>query len=180
MTGGPWLFGLDAAVVAVELLVRGAIEGAFHEGIDGKSTLDVAPAPIDFVVILLPEGANLRDAAAAIGRSQIIADGTVRTKRWSNRPANEMSPLGIAEEARDRARAVGLRARIVRRAELERMGAGMLLAVGAHGLIVDEYSELGPLDAVAYDDRNQRAFRLSSSLERPVQVRPAQAQYYFD
>ncbi len=121
---------IDAAVVAVELLVRGAIEGAFHEGIDGKSTLDAAPAPINTVEILLPAGANVRDAAAAIGRSQIIADGTVRTKRWSNKPANEMSPLGIAEEARDRARAVGLSARIVRRAELERMGAGMLLAVG--------------------------------------------------
>ena len=121
---------VDAAIVAVELLVRGAIEGAFHEGVGGKSSIESAPAPISSVEILLPAGSNVAGASAAIARSEIIADGTVRTKRWSNKPANEMSPLDIAEEARDRARAVGLRARIVRRSELERMGAGMLLAVG--------------------------------------------------
>jgi leucyl aminopeptidase len=41
-----------------------------------------------------------------------------------------MPPLGIAEEARDRARAVGLRATIITAAQLQRMGAGMLVAVG--------------------------------------------------
>ena len=121
---------LDAAVLAVELIVRGVIEGSFHEGLDGKSQVDAFPAPLESVEILLPTGSDLTAAKAAVRRSEIIADGTVRTKRWANRPANEMPPLGIAEEARDRARAVGLRARIIGARELERMGAGMLMAVG--------------------------------------------------
>ncbi|MGA1647226.1 MAG: leucyl aminopeptidase family protein [Candidatus Limnocylindrus sp.] len=121
---------LDAAVLAVELIVRGVSEGSFHEGLDGKSRVEAFPAPLESVEILLPSGSDLTAAKAAVRRSEIIADGTVRTKRWSNRPANEMPPLGIAEEARDRARAVGLRARIIGARELERMGAGMLMAVG--------------------------------------------------
>lgn len=121
---------LDAGVLAVELVVRGVIEGSFHEGLDGKGHVENFPAPLDLLEILLPSSCDIAAAKAAVRRSEIIADGTVRTKRWSNRPANEMSPLGIAEEARDRARAVGLRARIIGAKELERMGAGMLLAVG--------------------------------------------------
>ena len=121
---------LDAGVVAVELIVRGVIEGSFHEGLDGKSHVEAFPAPLELLEILLPSSCDLSAAKAAVRRSEIIADGTVRTKRWSNRPANEMPPLGIAEEARDRARAVGLRARIIGVKELERMGAGMLVAVG--------------------------------------------------
>jgi len=121
---------LDAGVLAVELIVRGVIEGSFHEGLDGKSRVELFPAPLELVEILLPSSCDLSAAKAAVRRSEIIADGTVRTKRWSNRPANEMPPLGIAEEARDRARAVGLRARIIGAKELERMGAGMLMAVG--------------------------------------------------
>jgi leucyl aminopeptidase len=92
--------------------------------------VEAFPAPLELLEILLPTSCDLSAAKAAVRRSEIIADGTVRTKRWSNRPANEMPPLGIAEEARDRARAVGLRARIIGVKELERMGAGMLLAVG--------------------------------------------------
>ncbi len=121
---------LDAGVLAVELIVRGVIEGSFHEGLDGKSTVEAHPAPLELLEILLPRGVDLAAAKAAVRRSEIIADGTVRTKRWSNRPANEMPPLGIAEEARDRARAVGLRARIIGAKELERMGAGMMMSVG--------------------------------------------------
>lgn len=121
---------LDSAVLAIELIVRGIVEGSFHEGLDGKSRVEAFPAPLEIVEILLPAGSDLPAAKAAVRRSEIIADGTVRTKRWANRPANEMPPLGIAEEARDRARAVGLRARIIGARELERMGAGMLMAVG--------------------------------------------------
>jgi len=120
----------EAEVLAVELIVRGVIEGLHHEGIDGKSKVDAPPAKLELVEILLPAGCDLPAAQAAVRRSEIIADGTVRTKRWSNLPANEASPLDVAEAARERARAVGLRARVIGAAELTRMGAGMLMAVG--------------------------------------------------
>ncbi len=119
-----------AEILVVELLVRGVIEGMFHEGIGGKSTISAAPAKLDLVEILLPAGCDGSAAQAAVRRSEIIADGTVRTRRWSNLPANEATPLAVAEAARDRARAVGLRARIISASELTRMGAGMLMAVG--------------------------------------------------
>ena len=120
----------DAEILAVELVVRGVVEGLHHEGIGGKSRIADAPAALDVVEILLPSGCDVTAAKAAVRRSEIIADGTVRVKRWSNRPANEMPPLAVAELARERAREVGLRIRVVGAAELTKMGAGMLMAVG--------------------------------------------------
>jgi leucyl aminopeptidase len=120
----------EAEILAVELIVRGVIEGLHHEGAGGKSYIKHPPATLDVVEILLPSGCELTAAKAAVRRSEIIADGTVRVKRWSNRPANEMPPLEVAELARERARAVGLRIRVIGAAELTRMGAGMLMAVG--------------------------------------------------
>ena len=79
---------LDAAVLAIELIVRGIVEGSFHEGLDGKSRVEAFPAPLEIVEILLPAGSDLPAAKAAVRRSEIIADGTVRTKRWANPPAN--------------------------------------------------------------------------------------------
>ena len=120
----------DAALIAVDFIVRGVIDGSFHEGIGGKSSIDAAPAPLATLEIVVPVGTDLATARQAVDRAEIVANGVLRTRRWSNYPANEMPPLGIAEEARDRARAVGLRATIVTAAQLQRMGAGMLLAVG--------------------------------------------------
>jgi leucyl aminopeptidase len=120
----------DAAVIAVDFIVRGVIDGSFHEGVGGKSVIEAQPAALTVLEIIVPSGTDLAAANEGARRAEIIASGIVRTRRWSNYPANEMPPLGIAEEARDRARAVGLRATIITAAQLQRMGAGMLVAVG--------------------------------------------------
>jgi hypothetical protein len=59
---------LDAAVLAVELIVRGIVEGSFHEGLDGKSRVEAFPAPLESVEILLPAGSDLPAAKAAVRR----------------------------------------------------------------------------------------------------------------
>lgn len=120
----------DAAITAVDFIVRGVIDGSFHEGVGGKSVIESKPAPLSVLEIIVPNGTDVAGAREGARRGEIIAGGVARTRRWSNYPANEMPPLGIAEEARDRARAVGLRATIITAAQLKRMGAGMLLAVG--------------------------------------------------
>ena len=85
----------DAAVIAVDFIVRGVIDGSFHEGVGGKSVIDTQPAAIAVLELIVPSGTDLAAAHEGARRAEIIASGLVRTRRWSNYPANEMPPSAL-------------------------------------------------------------------------------------
>jgi len=70
------------------------------------------------------------EAAEALRRARILAEATCFARDLVNAPPNEMTPPALASVARRIARDKDLRVRVYGPAELERMGAGAILAVG--------------------------------------------------
>lgn len=123
---------LDPALTA-SALAEGAVLGAYRYDRYQSSTRKAGakrprPRAVSLVFDELPSPTSVRQAAA---RAVIGAESQARARDLSNAPPNEMTPLGLAAAARAAAREADLRCRVLRGAELERLGARALLAVGA-------------------------------------------------
>lgn len=80
----------------------------------------------------------------ALRRGRLLAEATCFARDLVNAPPNEVTPLALARIARQIARERGLEIRVYGPAQLQRMGAGAILAVGRGSrqppqLIVLEY-----------------------------------------
>ena len=123
---------LDASGTAAAL-AEGAVLGAYrYDRYQSKARKagNKAPQPrsVSLVFDELSGPAAVRQAAA---RAVIGAESQARARDLSNAPPNEMTPLALAAAARAAAREANLRCRVLRGAELERLGARALLAVGS-------------------------------------------------
>jgi leucyl aminopeptidase len=135
---------------AVELTVRGLVEGSYDPQARYRTSRDEAPAlPDELVIVGAEEGSSL-DAAAERGR--IIGEGANLARDLSNRAANDLSPAGLAEEARAVAAAHGLAVEVIDEGQAAELGMGMFLAVGRGSdnpprLIVLRSGDPGAVDA---------------------------------
>ena len=119
---------LDARLLA-ELVTRGAIEGAYEPAAIYRSEVEAAPAVLDELILVTPDG----DAAAltaAADRGRLIGEGANRARDLAQRASNDVSPEVLADEALAIARAHDLQAEILGPAEAAELGMGMFLAVG--------------------------------------------------
>ncbi len=117
-----WPGALPATAEVAEALAEGALLGAYRY--TRYKTPDT-PA-LESVEVL-----GVAGAAAAVARAQLLAQATWFARDLVNGPPNEVHPLFLARTARRMARELGLRVRVLGPAELRRMGAGAILAVGA-------------------------------------------------
>lgn len=69
------------------------------------------------------------DVSADIERGCLYAQGINHARDWANAPANQMTPMQLAEEARELAKRYALGCEILDRSELVKLKAGGLLAV---------------------------------------------------
>ncbi len=121
------LGGLDAAA-AVELVTRGVVEGSAEPGAIYRDGF-TSPPVLDVLTIVVERGDAIALAAAA-ERGRIIGEGGNRTRRLSQRSANDVSPEVLADEASDLARQHGLQVDILGPQQAEALGMGMFMAVG--------------------------------------------------
>src|SRR6266511_2505337 len=84
----------------------------------------------------LPPGVGAENAlhalaAATLRHAEAHARATALARELGDTPANRLSPLELAEQAAQAGQAAGLSKQVLEQAELEQLGAGLLLAVGA-------------------------------------------------
>jgi len=119
---------LDAAS-AVELLVRGVVEGSADPASIYRGEVDSLPPVLDELVVVLEAGdADLLQRAAE--RGLVIGEGGNRARRLAQRSANDVSPEVLADEATSVAREHHLSVEIIGPEAAAELGMGMFTAVG--------------------------------------------------
>lgn len=93
----------------------------------GKAAKESAPvwARLTFDAGKLTE----TEAQAAVAQGQLTALGMATTRTLGNLPPNLLNPESLAEHAKTMAKTHGLKCTILKRAEMEKLGMGSLLAV---------------------------------------------------
>jgi leucyl aminopeptidase len=107
--------GADFASAAVEGAILGDYEPDRHKTGDDKKSLEAV--------------AIVGGQEADVERGRILADAQNFTRAMANEPANLMTPLKMAEEARNMAAAFHLECEVLDRAQMEKLGMGALLGV---------------------------------------------------
>jgi leucyl aminopeptidase len=133
-----------------EAWVRAAVEGAIlgdfepdrYRTDDNKKTLE------SFSIIGSPGASGLIEAAR---QGRIIAEAQNFTRELVNEPGNRLTPLKIADAARQLAADFGLACQVLERTQMEALGMGALLGV-AQGS-----AEPPALVVVRYQPPNPRA-----------------------
>jgi leucyl aminopeptidase len=86
--------------------------------------------PLRSVECLVADPRLARTLAAAMARGARCAEGTCLARDLAATPGQDLVPEQLAARARETAEASGATARVLRVAQLERLGLGCLLAVG--------------------------------------------------
>jgi leucyl aminopeptidase len=95
-----------------------------------RHTKPSAPAaPALAKVSLLVEKDEQRAAQEGLKRGQAVAAGVTLARECANRPGNHCTPAFLAEQARKLAREFGLKAEVMDRKAVEKLGMGAFLAV---------------------------------------------------
>jgi leucyl aminopeptidase len=127
-------FALPASVVADRVAVRAVAEGLVlgaYEFREMKSADDKKPAPValEDAVILLPDGADAREAAEGARVGEIVARAENLARTLGNLPGNVATPAYLAQTAERIAVERGLQVTILGPEEMRAEGMGALLAV---------------------------------------------------
>jgi leucyl aminopeptidase len=107
--------GPDFASAAVEGAILGDYEPDRYKTGDDKHSLDA---------IAIAGGDD-----AAVERGRILAEAQNFTRAMANEPANLLTPMKMAEEARKMAAAFHLECEVLEREQMEKLGMGALLGV---------------------------------------------------
>jgi leucyl aminopeptidase len=162
--------GLDGdANLAGQLVARGVVEGSYDPksiyrtsdataGPRGNTPLrgdwaDIATPPTLDELILVAPGGDAAAILAAAERGVIFGEGANNARTLSNRAANDVSPLVLAEEARAIAERHGLSIDVIGPERATELGMGMFMAIGRGSdnppqMIVMRSGGEGELDAL--------------------------------
>lgn len=108
-----------------EALAEGLLLGAYvFEPYKRRS--DSATQRLERVTVFDPERAG---SAKGVAAGRLRAEAVCLARDLGNHPANAMTPTRLAAESKRIARRHGLTVRVLERAQLERLGMGLLLGV---------------------------------------------------
>jgi leucyl aminopeptidase len=119
---------LDANFAGAEHVaaaVEGAILGDYEPDIHKSDKKDAKA--VERVAIAVPGGAP--DLEAACQRGRILGESQNFTRELANEPANRMTPLRLAERARQMAAEQGLECEVLDQDRMKQLGMGLLLGV---------------------------------------------------
>ena len=94
-----------------------------------KSKKDEVRRPLRKLTLAVESRADLAVAESALAQGQAIAAGMSFAKDLGNLPGNVCTPTYLAEQASALGKEQGLKAEILERADMEKLGMGSLLAV---------------------------------------------------
>jgi leucyl aminopeptidase len=117
------------AMAAAELVTRGVVEGSYEPQSIYRDNVETAPPALDELVVVAP-GADASAVTAAADRGRIIGEGANLARTLANRASNDLTPIGMADEARAVAERNGLWIDVIEPERARQLGMGMFLAVG--------------------------------------------------
>ena len=117
------------AEAAAELVARGVVEGSYEPQSIYRDKVETAPPALDELLIVAP-GSDAANVEAAARRGQIIGEGANKARTLANRSSNDLTPIGMADEAREIAERNGLWIDVIEPERARELGMGMFLAVG--------------------------------------------------
>lgn len=135
--------------------VRHAVEAtrdALHRTDQLKSKKDDLRRPLRKLTLMVPKRGDLTTGESAVREGMAIADGVMLAKSLGDLPGNICTPSYLAKQARALAKKyTPLKASIVEKTQMEKLGMGALLSVTAGSaeapkLIIMEYNGGKPKD----------------------------------
>jgi len=125
----PMLGGAKHAADAIASgLALSSFDFAEYRGSASKKK-DDEPKQLAFTIVV--SDSYLKVARSAVERAKAIAAGTNFARTIASRPGNEINPPALADVARQLAREVGLKYRVLDEKDMKKLGMGGILAVGA-------------------------------------------------
>jgi len=85
--------------------------------------------PLRKLTLSVPQRSNLSTGEAAVARGLAIANGIKLTKDLGNLPGNLCTPTYLGEQALQLSKDLGVKATVLDRAEIEKLGMGTFLSV---------------------------------------------------
>jgi leucyl aminopeptidase len=109
-----------------------------------KSKPPKAKSALRKVTLFVPKRGDVAEAERGVQRGEAIGEGIALAKDLGNLPGNVCTPTYLAEQAQELAKRHGMKAEILERKDMERLGMGCFLAVAQGSvqppkLIVVEY-----------------------------------------
>lgn len=125
---------LEVASIA-EAMVSGLMLAAFEfTEFKGKAARrDAEEEAVSFTLLCSAESADA--VRRGIERGRVIAEGQNFARTIASRPGNVINPPSLAKVAQDLAKEVGLTARVLDERQMEKLGMGGILAVGAGSVV---------------------------------------------
>jgi leucyl aminopeptidase len=130
--------GPAAAQEELQVFVEGLLLAAYKFDRHQTPSAD-APKPIEAVTILL-DNANAA-VTKTIERARLFANATMLARDLINEPPSRMNPERLAEEAK-KLNGGGISVKVFETKELEKMGMGGILGVGAGGAVPPRLVEM--------------------------------------
>jgi leucyl aminopeptidase len=119
-----------SAEAAVENAAEGAVMATFDPA-PYRSTNNGNHGEVSSVTIVVEDAAKARTLRAAVDRGVILGEAANAVRDMVNLPSNDMTPTHLAQRAQAFAKQYGLKATVLDRAEMKRLGMGSMLSVAA-------------------------------------------------
>jgi leucyl aminopeptidase len=103
--------------------------GLYRYNDESRGKAAKEPEPLLSRLTFNPVNLSETEALAAIAQGQLTALGMATTRNLGNLPPNLLHPEALADQAKDMAKNHGLKCTILKRADMEKLGMGSLLAV---------------------------------------------------
>lgn len=122
------LIDIDAqqALTHASLIFQNSLY-CYNDESRGKAARE--PAPVFSRLTFPIAGLSETEAQTAIAQGQLTALGIATTRTLGNLPPNLLNPEALADHAKAMAKTHGLKCTILKRADMEKLGMGSLLAV---------------------------------------------------
>ena len=151
--------GIDAFALSLSPVPRYSLEQVAQAVVEGlilgtyryqelKSTSPEERKVLKTVTFVVESPRETKPALTGVRRGQAIAESVCWVRDMVNRPANRLTPLAMAQEAKAAGRKFGFRLRVLDRATMRRLGMNAVLAVAQGSIqppqfIVTEYRAPG-------------------------------------
>jgi leucyl aminopeptidase len=120
---------------ATESVVVGFLLASFdyaeYHGAASRKKDSEDPRPEKTALTILATEASMKQVKPLVERARAIADAQNFCRTIAHRPGNDINPPALARVAQDAAREVGLAYRVLDEKQMQKLGMGGILAVGA-------------------------------------------------